>query len=63
MPSLHDYDVKKPNLTLCGGREHKPVTFFFFSRTSIQQTFRIELQKNLPTFDELNDMGYKRDKV
>ena len=30
LPSLHDYDVKLPNFTYCGGREHKTVTFFFF---------------------------------
>ena len=29
-PSLHDYDVKMPNFTFCGGRKHK-TTFFFFS--------------------------------
>ena len=36
-------------------REHKTRTFFFFSWTLIQ-SFRIQLQKNLPTFDELNEM-------
>ena len=30
-PSLHDYDVKVPNFTFCGGRKHKTTTFFFFS--------------------------------
>ena len=35
--------------------EHKTTTFFFFSWTLIQ-SFRIQLQKNLPTFDELNEM-------
>ena len=39
-PSLHDYDVKVPNFTFCGGREHKTTNFFFFSWTSIQY-FRI----------------------
>ena len=28
-PSLHDYNVKVPNFTLCGGSEHKS-TFFCF---------------------------------
>ena len=28
LPSLHDYDVKVPNFTFCGGREHKATTFF-----------------------------------
>ena len=44
LPSLHDYDVKMPNFTFCGGREHKATTFFFFFSTSIQ-SFRIQLQK------------------
>ena len=54
-PSLHDYDVKMPNFTFCRGSEHKTTTFFFFSWTLIQP-FTIQLQKNLPTFDELNDL-------
>ena len=29
LPSLHDYDVKLPNFTFCGGREHKTRTLFF----------------------------------
>ena len=33
----------------------KTKTFFFFSST-LMQSFRIQLQKNLPTFDELNEM-------
>ena len=28
LPSLHDYDVKMPNFTFCGGREHKATTSF-----------------------------------
>ena len=36
LPSLHDYDVKIPNFTFCGGREHKTTTFFFYSWTSVQ---------------------------
>ena len=28
LPSLH-YDVKVPNFTFCGGRQHKTTTFFF----------------------------------
>ena len=31
LPSLDDYDGKMPNFTSCGGREHKTMTFFFFS--------------------------------
>ena len=30
LPSLHYYDVKMPNFTFRGGREHKTTTFFFF---------------------------------
>ena len=56
---MHDYnvlnDVNMPNSTFCAGREHKLTTFFFFSRTSIQ-SFRIQFQKQLPAFDELNEM-------
>ena len=63
LPSLHDYDVKIPNFTSSGGREHKTTTSFFFSWT-ILQSFTIQLQKNkktknqkkTPTFDELNEM-------
>ena len=35
LPSLHDYDVKIPNFTFSGGREHKTTTSFFFSWTII----------------------------
>ena len=30
LPSLQDYDVKMPNFTFYGGREHKTTVFFFF---------------------------------
>ena len=30
LPSLHVYDVKPRNFTLCGGWEHKTTIFFFF---------------------------------
>ena len=52
---LHDYNVKVPNSTFCRGQEHKTTIFFFFYWTLIQ-SFRIQLQKNLATFDELNKM-------
>ena len=42
--SLHDYDVKMPIFTFCGGREHKTTTFSFFSWTSIR-SFTIQLPK------------------
>ena len=42
----------RPNFTFCRGREHKTTTLFFFSWTLIR-SFRIHLQKKLPTFEEL----------
>ena len=48
---------KMLNFTFSRGREHKTrqtTTFFFFSWTLIQY-FKIQLQKKLPTFDELNE--------
>ena len=51
--SLHDYNVNLPNFTFCRGREQKTITFFFSSST-LMQFFRTQLQKTLPTFDELN---------
>ena len=29
LPSMHEYDVKMPIFTFCGGREHNTTTFFF----------------------------------
>ena len=55
LSSLHDNDMKMPNFTFCGERDHKTTTLFLFSWTSIQ-SFKIQLQKKLPTFDELNQM-------
>ena len=52
---LHDYNVKVPNFTFCRGREHNTTIFLFFYWTLIQ-SFRIQLKKNLPTFDELSRM-------
>jgi len=56
-PSLHDFDVKLRNFTLCWGREHKTTTFFSFFKTFLQ-SFRIliQLQKNMPTFGESSEM-------
>ena len=47
LPSPHDYDMKMPNFTFCGEREHMTMTL---------QYFRIQLQKKLAIFDELNEM-------
>ena len=54
LPTLHDYDVKMSNFLFCGELEHKAMTFFFFSWSSIQ-FFKIQLRKNSPAFDELNE--------
>ena len=52
---LQLYNVKVPNFMFCPGREHKTTIFLFFSWTLIP-SFRIQLQRNLPTFDWLNKM-------
>ena len=31
LPTLHEYDVKMPIFTFCGGRKHNAMTFLFFS--------------------------------
>ena len=51
LSSLQDYDVKMPNFTFWGLRVPNTTLFFSFSWTSIQFS-RIQLQKNLPTFEE-----------
>ena len=55
LPSLHDYDVKLPHFTFCREPVYKTTTSFFFFWTLIQ-SFKIDLQKNSPTSDELNEM-------
>ena len=54
-PSSHDCDVLKKLHVLLRVGEHETRTFFFFSWTS-EQSFRIQLQKNWPTFVELNEV-------
>ena len=54
---MDDYDVKLSYFTFCGGRQHKTTTLFLFFWT-LKQYFRIQLQKNSPASDELNDMEY-----
>ena len=49
-------DAKQPNFRFCGQREHKTTTLFV-SWTFIP-SFRIQLQKNSPKFDELNEIEY-----
>ena len=46
---------KMPNVTFCRGREHKRTIFFFFPWTLIK-SFRIPLQRNLATFNELSEI-------
>ena len=47
---LHDYDVKMPSFTFCGGRKRK-TTFIFFSWTSIRSLsiHSRKKKKKLPT--------------
>ena len=61
LPSLYDYDLKMPNFTFCGGREHTTTTFFFFSWTSIQPV-RIQLLKKCQHLmnNLLKEMKYAR---
>ena len=47
-------DLNGPRI-LRDGREHKRTTMFIFSWSSVH-SFRIQLQKKLPTFDELNEI-------
>ena len=55
------YFVKVPNFTFFGGREQTKTIFFSFTWTSIQ-SFKIEIQKNLPKRIE-GSRWNKRDKV
>ena len=61
LQSLHGFDVKMPSSTFCWEREHKTTTLFLFPWTSIQ-SFKIQLQKKLLTFDDLhqpdNPLGF-----
>ena len=43
-------------MTFFWGREHKTTTFYFLAWT-LMQSIRIQLQKRLPTFDEMNEAG------
>ena len=59
LPSLFDYDVKLPNFTFCGGREHKATTFFFFSWTP-SSLLEFNSTKKVPAFDDLYEMEKAR---
>ena len=52
LPSLHDYNVKLPNLLRTGTKDNN----FLFLFLNFDKSFRIQLQNNLPTLDELNEM-------
>ena len=56
LPSLHDYNVKLPNFTFCRGREKKTTTFFFSFPELWCSSLKFNFKKNLPTFDELNQV-------
>ena len=47
--------MKLTNFTFFGGREHMTTTSACFYLT-LMQSFRIQLQKKLPTFDEMDEM-------
>ena len=55
LPSLHDYDMEIPILTVCGGRELKATTFFSFSGLSyshLEFNSRKNCQHNQPLYNE-----------
>ena len=54
-PSLRDYNEKVPDFTFCRRQEHKTtaVSFSSFSPRIFTQSFRIQLPRHLPIFDEL----------
>ena len=60
LPSLHDHDVKMPNFTFCGGRRHVNCFFFPFPELG---SCRIQLQKKLPAFSELNGLSKAHEKM
>ena len=55
LPSLHDCDVKLPNFSFCAWRTWTQDNDFLLFWTRIQ-SFRIQLQKNSPTFDKLREV-------
>ena len=52
--SLDEYDVKLPQFMLCVGRENKTTTFFSFPEIRCSPLELSQLQKKLPTFDNIN---------
>ena len=47
--------MKMPDVTFCGEHDLKEKTLFSFFWILIQ-SFRIQLHKNFPKFDKLNEM-------
>ena len=52
LPSLHDQDMRFRNCTLYEGHDHEKMILLIFLYLNLQ-SFRVQLQKNLPTFEEL----------
>ena len=56
--SVHDYDVKGPIFTFTWTQDNE-FCFLFLTFDSL----RIQLQKKLPTYDELNEVEHMRNEV
>ena len=56
-PSRHDYNVKMPNFTFCGGSEHKITAFFLF--LTFDTVFYFNSTKN----DTVNIWRIERDGI
>ena len=52
LPSLHDQDMRLRNFPLYEGHDHEKTIILIFLFRNLQ-SFRVQLQKNLPTFEEL----------
>ena len=55
LPSLHHQDMRLCNFPLYEGHDHEKMIILIFLFLNLQ-SFRVQLQKNLPTFEELNKM-------
>ena len=56
LPSLHDYDVKMPNITFYRGRKQATTKFSFFIRTWIW-LFGIRLRESSLAFDKVSELN------
>ena len=59
LPSLHDYDVKMPNVTFYEGRKQASTKFSFSFWTWIWFLV-IQLQETSPTFDKVSELEQSR---